>query len=169
MEPHVRDDSGFMNPVYASIALAVLSAALFGAATPASKLLLADLTPFQLAGLLYLGGAPNWLCEPTHSPLGLVVYCYAASLLFEEEWRKRAFAALLGGSWLHVLFDLGKNYLGSGVILWAFPFSMDRIELGWYGNEDSIYFMLPALGVILLAEIAGRAFARISGRGSPSP
>lgn len=121
-------------------------------------------------GLLYLGGASNWLCEPTHSPLGLVLYCYAASLLFEEEWRKRAFAALLGGSWLHVLFDLGKNYLGSGVILWAFPFSMDRIELGWYGNEDSIYFMLPALGVILLTEIAGRMFARISGRrGSPSP
>jgi hypothetical protein len=33
---------------------AFLSAALFGAATPASKGLLADLSPFQLAGLLYL-------------------------------------------------------------------------------------------------------------------
>lgn len=39
------------------IALAVLAAALFGAATPASKLLLSGLTPFQLAGLLYLGAA----------------------------------------------------------------------------------------------------------------
>ena len=39
------------------LALAVLSAALFGAATPASKALLADLSPFQLAGLLYLGAA----------------------------------------------------------------------------------------------------------------
>ena len=37
-------------------------------------------------GLLYLGGAPTWLCEPTHSPLGLVVFCYAAALLFEEDW-----------------------------------------------------------------------------------
>lgn len=37
--------------------LALLSAALFGAATPASKWLLADLHPFQLAGLLYLGAA----------------------------------------------------------------------------------------------------------------
>jgi drug/metabolite transporter (DMT)-like permease len=46
-----------MKSLYASIALAVLSAMLFGAATPASKLLLADLTPFQLAGLLYLGAA----------------------------------------------------------------------------------------------------------------
>ncbi len=38
------------------IVMALLAAALFGAATPASKWLLADLTPFQLAGLLYLGG-----------------------------------------------------------------------------------------------------------------
>lgn len=37
--------------------LAFISAALFGAATPASKGLLADLPPFQLAGLLYLGAA----------------------------------------------------------------------------------------------------------------
>lgn len=36
---------------------AVLSAVLFGAATPASKALLGGLTPFQLAGLLYLGAA----------------------------------------------------------------------------------------------------------------
>jgi drug/metabolite transporter (DMT)-like permease len=36
--------------------MALLAAALFGAATPASKWLLAGLTPFQLAGLLYLGG-----------------------------------------------------------------------------------------------------------------
>lgn len=40
-----------------AIAIAVLAAALFGAATPASKLLLSELTPFQLAGLLYLGAA----------------------------------------------------------------------------------------------------------------
>jgi drug/metabolite transporter (DMT)-like permease len=40
-----------------SILLAIGSAALFGAATPASKLFLVDLTAFQLAGLLYLGAA----------------------------------------------------------------------------------------------------------------
>jgi uncharacterized membrane protein len=37
--------------------LALLSAALFGAATPAGKLLLRDFPPLQLAGLLYLGAA----------------------------------------------------------------------------------------------------------------
>jgi drug/metabolite transporter (DMT)-like permease len=40
-----------------TIIQAILSAALFGAATPASKWLLAGLTPFQLAGFLYLGAA----------------------------------------------------------------------------------------------------------------
>lgn len=40
-----------------SLTLALLAAVLFGAATPLNKVLLADLTPFQLAGLLYLGAA----------------------------------------------------------------------------------------------------------------
>ncbi len=40
-----------------SITLALLSAALFGAATPASKSLLGSISAFQLAGLLYLGAA----------------------------------------------------------------------------------------------------------------
>jgi drug/metabolite transporter (DMT)-like permease len=41
----------------APIGIALLSAALFGAATPASKLLLDGFTPLQLAGLLYMGAA----------------------------------------------------------------------------------------------------------------
>ena len=39
------------------LVLGLLSAVLFGAATPAGKLLLRDFGPFQLAGLLYLGAA----------------------------------------------------------------------------------------------------------------
>ena len=39
------------------IGLALVAAALFGASTPASKLLLRHFGPFQLAGLLYLGAA----------------------------------------------------------------------------------------------------------------
>lgn len=107
-------------------------------------------------GLLYLGGAPTRLCEPTHSPLGLAAFCYAGALLFEEPWRKRAFGALLAGSYLHVLLDLGKSYMGSGVILWAFPFSMNAVELGWYNSEDTVFFMLPAVGLLVLVELVAR-------------
>ena len=38
-----------------SVVLALIAAGLFGAATPMSKALLASISPFQLAGLLYLG------------------------------------------------------------------------------------------------------------------
>jgi len=46
-----------MNPSRRSALYALLAAALFGAATPASKLLLTGLGSFQLAGLLYVGAA----------------------------------------------------------------------------------------------------------------
>jgi hypothetical protein len=66
----------------------------------------------------------------------------------------------LAGSYLHILMDLGKNYMGQGVIPWAFPFSMDRIELGLYYPEDCIYFMLPAFLLICLAEVVDRTLFR---------
>lgn len=117
--------------------------------------------------MLFLGNSTNWLCEPTHTPLGLLPFCYVGAMLFEESWRKRAFTALVAGGWLHLLFDLGKDYLGSGVILWAFPFSMDGVELGWYRAEDSVYFMLPALAVMGLMELFCRR--RVSARPPASP
>ncbi len=40
-----------------AVLFALIAAALFGAATPLSKSLLASLSPFQLSGLLYLGAA----------------------------------------------------------------------------------------------------------------
>jgi len=109
---------------------------------------------------MYLLGSPTWVCEPTHSPLGLVPYCFAVALLFEEGWRKRAFWALLAGGWLHLLVDAGKSYMGSGVILWAFPFSMDRVELGWYAPEDTVFLMAPAAGLILAGELVSRLARR---------
>jgi drug/metabolite transporter (DMT)-like permease len=48
---------------YYPIILAVISAALFGVSTPASKLFLNELNPFLLAGLLYLGAG-----------LGLIIF-----------------------------------------------------------------------------------------------
>jgi len=46
---------------YGSVVAGVISAALFGIATPLSKILLKSLTQFQLAGLLYLGAGLGML------------------------------------------------------------------------------------------------------------
>lgn len=115
-------------------------------------------------GLLYFLGASTWACEPTHSPLGVVPFCFTLALLFEEAWRPRAFWALLGGSYLHILVDVAKDYMGTGVIPWAFPFSMDLAELGWYRPEDTIFFMLPSLGLIILLELVASVRRSRSGR-----
>lgn len=123
--------------------------------------------------LLYGGNAPTWLCEPTHTPLGLIPFCYVGALLFEEAWRRRAFAALLAGGWLHLLLDLGKNYMGHGVISWAFPFSMRSVELGWYYPEHSPLLWVPSLVLIAAVELAGRLRGRrpasLSGSASRTP
>jgi hypothetical protein len=116
-------------------------------------------------GALYLWGASTWFCESSHAPLALVPTCYAAALLFEEAWRKRAFGALLAGSWLHLLLDLGKDYLGSGVILWGFPFTMDRVELGAYAPEETLLLTAPSLALILLVELAARIRGSVAGAG----
>ena len=60
--------------------LALVAAALFGAATPVSKSLLANLGPFQLSGLLYLGaalGVAPLLLAPKRSGQGRLVAPWA--------------------------------------------------------------------------------------------
>lgn len=107
-------------------------------------------------GLLFGTGSSTWAAEPSHAPLPIVAFCWGASLLFEESFRPRAFVALLAGMFLHVLVDLGKDYMGQGVILWAFPFSMDRIELALYRPEETIYMMLGSAALLAGTELAFR-------------
>ena len=73
------------------VPLALASAALFGAAAPLSKMLLASIGPQMLAGLLYLGAGLGWRsCTPRvrHSgfrplrPLSGGMICPGSSSLF---------------------------------------------------------------------------------------
>jgi membrane-bound metal-dependent hydrolase YbcI (DUF457 family) len=107
-------------------------------------------------GLVLGVGSNTWFAEPTHAPLVLVAICGLAAMFFEPALRRRAFWGLLVGSLLHVLLDLGKDYLGHGVILWAFPFSMDRAELGLYTNDQAVFFIPVAAGLIVITELAVR-------------
>lgn len=88
------------------IAAALASAALFGAGTPFAKLLLDDVGPWMLAGLLYLG-----------SGLGLGLYRLARRMksptLQRAEWGWLALAVLLGGGVGPVLLMWGLSGLSA--------------------------------------------------------
>ncbi|AMO38628.1 DMT family transporter [Thauera humireducens] len=79
-----------MNNIY--VIHALLAAALFGASTPFAKLLVGEMSPWLLAGLLYFG-----------SGLGLAVArlirdrCWTPSGLAEGEWRWLLGAIFFGG------------------------------------------------------------------------
>jgi hypothetical protein len=85
----------------------------------------------------FFTSSPSWYTEATHAPLMLLTACYALAFLFEAPLRRAAWGLLFAGSLCHLAVDVGKDYIGMGVILWAFPFSLDRVELGWYHTEES--------------------------------
>jgi drug/metabolite transporter (DMT)-like permease len=78
--------------------LALLSAVLFGASTPFAKLLLRDVDPWMLAGVLYLG-----------SGLGLVLLRFAGCWV---AGRPRQEARLRGSEWIW----LGLAIASGGVV-----------------------------------------------------
>ena len=88
---------------------ALASAVLFGAAMPAAKTLLADLTAFQLAGLLYLGAAigiaPRALGRRERRPP-----------LDQKNRRRLAGAVVLGGIIGPVLLLLGLRSAAAGSV-----------------------------------------------------
>jgi drug/metabolite transporter (DMT)-like permease len=96
--------------VYAA-GIALLSAFLFGAATPASKALLTTLEPFQLAGLLYLGAGlgmtPVVGLEARNGP--------GVSLAGANRWRL-AGAVLFGGVLGPVLLLAGLQWSLAGSV-----------------------------------------------------
>jgi membrane-bound metal-dependent hydrolase YbcI (DUF457 family) len=114
-----------------------------------------------LPDLLYKGivwgtGSSTWYAEPTHSPVGLIFWCGLLAMFFAPPLRRCAFWGLLAGGATHLLVDAGKDYLGHGVILWAFPFSFDRVELGWYTNQDAFVMVPAALALMAITELACR-------------
>lgn len=111
-------------------------------------------------GLLYIVRSASWVAEPTHSPLGLAAWCYLLALLFEEAWRGRAFWTLWIGGLLHLATDAAKNYMGHGVIHWGFPFTLDRVELGWLPTEEMWILTAPAAALMVAVELAARLLRR---------
>ncbi len=123
------------------VILAAVSAALFGMATPLSKILLRDINPFLLAGLLYLGASAGLL------PVVLLRRELPQLLRLDSVNRGRlAGAVLLGGMAGPILVLSGLRFASASTVsLWlnfeliatavlGFLFFRDYLGLtGWAG------------------------------------
>lgn len=126
---------------------ALLSAALFGAATPLSKLLLESVPAVQLAGLLYLGAALGV------APLALRSRTLRLPWQSDAATRRRlAGAIFFGGVLGPILLLLGLRMAGAGsVALWLNLEAALTALLGRFVFRDQLgrYGWLGAAGIIL--------------------
>src|SRR5205823_12926133 len=97
--------------------LALVSAALFGAATPAGKVLLADFTPFQLAGLLYVGAALGF------GPIAALDR-RATPWLDRTNRMRLAGSALFGGIRCPVLLLFGLRFTAAASVAFCWNFEL---------------------------------------------
>ncbi len=117
-------------------ALALVSALLFGASTPASKLLLGSFEPFQLAGLLYLGAALGV------APVVGLEHRRGARMRFDRANRLRLGGAVLFGGILGpVLLLFGLRLASAGAV--ALLLNLEMVATA-------------VLGVVLFREHLGR-------------
>ncbi|MEN9225408.1 MAG: DMT family transporter [Thermostichus sp. HHBFW_bins_43] len=133
-----------------AVLLALVAAACFGAATPVSKLLLEDLSPFQLAGILYLGAAmgvlPSLWRDPSHRSLSQVDR--------RNGWRL-AGAILCGGILGPVFLLLGLQLASAAsVALWLTLEMMATAILGYFLFRDHLGRLgWLAAGILFLASL----------------
>lgn len=100
----------------APILIALAAAAAFGLAAPLGKILLADLPPLQLAGLLYLGAA-----------LGTGPWAFRAGprrRLDGRNWARLAGAVVSGGAIAPVLLLSGLRLASAASVSLWFPLEM---------------------------------------------
>jgi hypothetical protein len=118
--------------------------------------------PQALSGILRLQGAsPPSLAHPLQSPVGAIAWCLVGAFLFEEDWRARAFAALVAGAGIHLAVDALAAPPGSGRgIFWAFPVSGQLLELGWIPDLSPGLLRAGAAVVLVVAAIGARRRGR---------
>ena len=141
-----------------SILIALTSAALFGLSTPLAKLLLADVPPVALAGLLYLGsgiGLLTWRQARAWIGRGRVT---SEAPLARADWPWMAGAILAGGIIAPVLLMLGlERTSGAAASLLLNLEGLFTALLAWFVFHENfdrriaIGFALIAGGGVLLS------------------
>lgn len=128
------------------IAVALTAAGLFGIGTPLSKLLLAEVSPWLLAALLYLGsGLGLWLMRQIRRTQKVH--------LDRGDWRWLAAATIAGGMFGPVLLMLGLSAMpASGASLLLNAEGVLTALLAWFVFHENVDRRI-ALG--MLAIVAG--------------
>jgi len=104
------------------------------------------------APTVLLGSVTYWFWVPSHTPVGVLVWAYALSLLFRREDRRVTFACLLAGGWLALALDALQDHIAGGYML-LFPFSWAQYELHLIAPEASILWLPYLVGLTGLAEL----------------
>jgi len=151
-----------MSDLFTHLAAARLPGALLSDRRVAALLVIGTFLPDLASKSLYwVALCSSDFKNPTHSPLGLLSVCYAASLFVVERLRRPAFAALYAGALLHVAVDLLKDNLGMGSAHLLYPFSTASTEFGLTGPDD-VHVLLPIdLALLGLAWLVERKVRRV--------
>src|SRR5262245_15048524 len=150
--------------VNAGIAYALLGAALFGASTPIAKLLVGEIGPVMLAGLLYAGsglGLGSWLAlrrwiRPANRPR-----------LAAADWKWLAGAVVSGGVVGPVLLMLGLSAATASTV--SLLLNLEGVFtalLAWFVFQEN-FDRRVMLGMVLIV-LGGLLLSRPSGEISTS-
>ena len=125
------------------VASALLAAALFGASTPLAKLLLAQIEPWLLAALLYLGSGVGLY-------LARKVMRSKTPTLSRTDWRWMLLAVLLGGIIAPVLLVFGlQGMTGSGASLLLNAEAVLTAVIAWVVFKENVDRKV-ALGLVCI-------------------
>ncbi len=76
----------------------------------------------------------KWWFFPLHSPVFLLIFMYAAAMLFHEKDRPIIYGGLLTGAFIHLSIDLFQDSVISSYFLF-FPFSFRTFTIGLFPPE----------------------------------
>jgi drug/metabolite transporter (DMT)-like permease len=147
-----------MSPAMRPAILAALaSALLFGASTPLAKVLLAEVPPVALAGLLYLGAGTGLIALRQVKQTLLGAASHRESPVTGDDWKWLAGAILSGGVIAPVLLMLGLQHTQASTA--ALLLNLEGVLtalLAWFVFHENLdrrialgFFLIAAAGVLL--------------------
>ena len=139
------------------IVAAIFSAALFGISTPLAKVLLIDISPLALAGLLYFGSGIGLLVwRRLRQRTGTAIE-YREAPLARADWGWMAGAILAGGIVAPVLLMLGLERISGAAAALLLNFEgVFTALLAWFVFHENVdrrvatgFFLIVVAGILL--------------------